>query len=125
MKPLIFVVDDDVFFIKYISTLLCSNSFDNIKSFSDGEKLIANLHHYPDLILLDHDMEGMSGREVLKYLQQNKFDIPVVMVSGREEEELINEVYTLGVRKYFIKDEFLFRNLKDFLNSSLQIASGF
>ncbi len=122
MKPLIFVVDDDVFFIKYISSLLSSNSFDNIKSFSDGENCIQNLSQYPDLILLDHDMVGMSGREVLKYLRNNNFNIPVVMVSGREEDELINEVYKLGAKKYFKKDEFLFKNLKEYLKTNLQMV---
>lgn len=116
MKPLIFVVDDDMFFRNYITSILMMNNFDKVCSFSSGEMCIANLSMYPDIILLDHDMVGMSGTEVLRYLKENNLNIPVIMVSSRDDENLISEVVTLGVRKYIKKDDMLFKNIKEYFH---------
>jgi DNA-binding NarL/FixJ family response regulator len=117
MKPLIFIVDDDVFFRNYISTILTMNSLDNTLCFSSGELCIENLHQKPDLIILDHDMNGMSGTEVLRYLQSQNLKTPVIMVSSRDEDNLISEVINLGVHKFIKKDMLLCQNLKDYFKS--------
>lgn len=57
----------------------------------------------PDLVLLDVRMEEMSGVEVLKILRSNGNDIKVVMVTGVEEEEIINETNSWGIRGYVHK----------------------
>jgi hypothetical protein len=40
------------------------------------------------------------------------------MVSGRDDEELIADVLSLGVHKYFRKDGMLFRNLKEYFKAN-------
>lgn len=57
----------------------------------------------PDLILLDVRMEEMTGIEVLRELRKNNTSAKVVMVSGVEEEETINEAKKLGVIGYIHK----------------------
>lgn len=116
--PLVFIVDDDIFFRNYISSILTMNGFNNIESFSSGERCIANINKLPDVIVLDHDMVGMSGTEVLTYLKNKNNKTPVIMVSGRDDEELIADVLSLGVRKYFKKDGDLFRNLKNYFKEN-------
>jgi DNA-binding NarL/FixJ family response regulator len=118
MKPLIFIVDDDVFFQKYIASVLMVNNYDNIKSFSSGELCIRNLNLSPDIIILDHDMNGMSGTEVMKYLKAHNIKVPVIMVSGREDKELIANVISLGVHKYFKKDGMLVSKLKEYFSKN-------
>jgi DNA-binding NarL/FixJ family response regulator len=118
MKPLIFIVDDDVFFQKYIASVLMVNNYDNIKSFSSGESCIRNLNLSPDIIILDHDMNGMSGTEVMKYLKAHNIKVPVIMVSGREDKELIANVISLGVHKYFKKDGMLVSKLKEYFSKN-------
>jgi len=116
--PLIFVVDDDIFFRNYISSILMMNGFSKIESFSSGELCLENLDRHPDIIVLDHDMVGMSGSDVLRYLKNSKSKTPVIMVSGRDDEELIADVLSLGVHKYFRKDGMLFRNLKEYFKAN-------
>jgi len=60
----------------------------------------------------------MSGSDVLRYLKKTKKNIPVLMVSGREEPELISEMIKLGVHKYLKKDEQLLATLKDYFTSN-------
>jgi FixJ family two-component response regulator len=114
MNPLIFIVDDDLFFRNYITSLLMPINLVNVCQYSSGESCIENLGLKPDIIILDHDMNGMSGTEVLKYLDENKIKIPVIMVSGSDNEAMISEVIQLGVIKFIRKDEMLCKNLKDY-----------
>jgi len=63
--------------------------------------IIANEN--PDLILLDVRMEEMTGIEVLRELRKNNPSVKVIMVSGVEDEETINEANALGVIGYIHK----------------------
>ena len=57
----------------------------------------------PDLILLDVRMEEMTGIEVLRELRKNNPSVKVIMVSGVEDPETINEANALGVIGYIHK----------------------
>jgi two-component system response regulator (stage 0 sporulation protein F) len=57
----------------------------------------------PDLVLLDVRMEEMSGIEVLRQLRKSHPFVKVIMVSGVEEEETVNEAKALGVIGYIHK----------------------
>jgi DNA-binding response OmpR family regulator len=50
---------------------------------TSGEKGLASLRAYrPDVVLLDINMPGMSGLEVLKRIRSIDAGIPVIMVSA-------------------------------------------
>ena len=57
----------------------------------------------PDLALLDITMEEMNGLEVLKKLREKGNDMKVIMVTGLENEQTINEANSWGVRGYIHK----------------------
>ena len=59
-----------------------------------------------DLILLDINMPGMNGFEVIKHLKSDKetCDIPIVVLTGTHiSEEDRKHGLTLGVTKYLTK----------------------
>jgi two-component system response regulator (stage 0 sporulation protein F) len=57
----------------------------------------------PNLVLLDVRMEEMTGIEVLREIRKTNTSVKVIMVSGVEDEETINEARTLGVAHYIHK----------------------
>jgi len=48
-------------------------------------------------------MEGMTGVEVLKQLRSDGNEVKVIMVTGIEDEETVNEVNSWGIRGYIHK----------------------
>ena len=59
----------------------------------------------PDLVLLDIDMPGMSGYEVMQVMNENpRFkDIPIVLVTGKDDLESEIEGFNLGALDYITK----------------------
>ncbi len=78
----------------------------------DGrEGLNKALSERPDLILLDLQMPYMTGVEVLKALAEAQANIPVILMTFHGSEEIVVEVFRLGVKDYvkkpFTVDEML------------------
>ena len=59
----------------------------------------------PDLIYLDVEMPALSGREVLKAIRSDPAlrDIPVVMLTGLDDEEEKQEALRNGAAGYVVK----------------------
>lgn len=56
-----------------------------------------------DLIFLDEHMPGMSGLETLKIIKSFAPDIPVVMITKSEEENIMEEAIGSNIADYLIK----------------------
>jgi AmiR/NasT family two-component response regulator len=56
----------------------------------------------PDLVVLDINMPQMNGIQAAKIIKE-KFQIPVVIVSGYSDETLISDAANAGVFSYLIK----------------------
>lgn len=56
-----------------------------------------------DLILLDENMPGLSGLETLEGIKELAPNVPVVMVTKNEEEDLMNQAVGSKIADYLIK----------------------
>ena len=56
-----------------------------------------------DLILLDENMPGISGLETLKLIKEKAPQVPVVMVTKSEEENIMNQAIGAQIADYLIK----------------------
>lgn len=83
-RPLILVVDDDAPILLLMRNLLREFGFEPVAAGS-GEQAIAEAQkRTPDLILLDRNMPGMTGDEVLRELRSRDglSDVPILILSG-------------------------------------------
>ncbi|MDP8228515.1 MAG: sigma-54 dependent transcriptional regulator [Candidatus Electryoneaceae bacterium] len=84
-KNKILIIDDEVEFCKFASLLLDREGFATRLAL-DGEsglKMIGS--EIPDIVLLDYQMPGINGLEVLKQIRQMDLDIAVVMITGHAD----------------------------------------
>jgi len=110
-NKLIFFVDDDKFMLDLMEyTFKCREGFD-VNSYFSGEECLHNIHLKPDLVVLDYylgkqDSGRISGMDTLKKIREINPDIPVVILSREKNENLINEFFKNGAKKYVIKDHY-------------------
>ena len=98
----ILVVDDDPTFVRLVSALLEREGHEVLRA-NDGESALSAIaQRRPDLIVLDIEMPGMSGFEVLSRLRLNT-RTPVIVVSGREAESERVLALDLGGDDYIVK----------------------
>jgi DNA-binding response OmpR family regulator len=62
----------------------------------------------PDLIILDVSMPPLDGLTFLFLLREKPFgkDIPVIVVSGHDDDQTMRRARDLGVIRYFVKTHF-------------------
>ena len=76
------------------------------------DKLVQSENQKPQLILLDIMMPGLNGFQVLERIRK-RFDIPVVMLTAKQEVTSVRDAIDLGaddyVRKPFRTTELLAR----------------
>lgn len=77
------------------------------------------------LILLDVDLPDLSGFEVLRHLRQNETtrDIPIIMLTGRNEIEAKATALALGANDYICKP-FELDDFRDSVRRCLALSMG-
>lgn len=102
-KPEILHVDDDTDFLD-IFAITYKNWFNTI-SCNNGEEALKLLKEKKiDAILIDYDMPGIDGLELLSKIKTDMPDMPVFLFTGQGNEEVAREAFLLGVSDYFTKD---------------------
>ena len=102
-RPIILVVDDDAPILLLMRNLLREFGFEAVAAGS-GEQAIAEAQkRTPDLILLDRNMPGMSGDEVLRELRSRDTlsAVPILILSGEPIEP--DEIERLGATGAVLK----------------------
>ena len=88
-KPLILVVDSSKLALRYMESILL-DAYD-VALVERGEDALDFLKsEYPDLILMNANVSGMSGLEVLSHLQKEKSsikEIPVILLMSEQDTE--------------------------------------
>jgi DNA-binding NtrC family response regulator len=116
-KSLIFLVDDDILFLK---TLEINFSFDSeyiIKTFASGEQCVKQISQNPDIIILDYylnaiDDNAMNGIETLDRINSVNPLIPVIVLSSEDKVEVAVNCMKHRAFDYIVKSETAFIRLQ-------------
>ena len=85
-KDIVLIVDDDEAVVTMLRKVMKSNDIeaDAAKNGMDALELLGSRHY--DLMLLDVNMQGMDGFEVVQAVRSQNIQIPIIIVSGRKED---------------------------------------
>jgi DNA-binding NarL/FixJ family response regulator len=72
---------------------------------ADGAQAIAMAEElHPDLVLMDIRMEGMDGVEATRRLKQSAPDLPVLVLTGFGEDQILLNAVEAGAQGFLLKD---------------------
>ena len=86
-KKTVLIVEDEKNIVDIIRFNLQREGYNTLEAYDGEAGLAAAEQNNPDLVLLDVMMPKMSGFEVCKALRKNGSNVPVIILTAREEEE--------------------------------------
>ena len=101
----ILIVDDDPI-LREFATVHLAAPLSRIETVSNGEAALDLLSREPfDLVLVDIGMPGMDGFELVQRIRANETlrDLPVVIITGREDIASIDRAYMVGATSFVTK----------------------
>jgi len=121
-KVKLFLVDDDALFLKSLEIEFLESADFNIETYPTGELCIENLSHYPDVIILDYQLNGiietaMNGIDTLDKIKAFNPDIPVVMLSSQDKIDVAINCMHHKAFDYVVKSETAFIRLQKIITT--------
>jgi two-component system, OmpR family, alkaline phosphatase synthesis response regulator PhoP len=99
----ILIVDDDPIGTKFVHFILSEEGYEVAAVDGPRGAMAMIQRQLPDLILLDVNMPQMNGFAFHKHLRENDYDLPVIFVTAKGEQE--DKLYGLraGADDYIVK----------------------
>ncbi len=95
--------DDEIDLLKPHILFLKAKGYE-VTTVSNGRDALDALDHESfNLILLDENMPGLSGLETLTRINQAHPEVPVIMITKSEEENIMNQAIGNQIADYLIK----------------------
>lgn len=99
----ILVVEDNADMRELFCTVLSDSGYNTIPAVDGLEALEIMDREYIDLIVADVMMPGMDGYELTKTLREAKMDLPILMVTAKDQFEDIQNGFRAGTDDYMMK----------------------
>lgn len=96
MKQKLLIIDDDRTILDALEMVLKAEGYDVVSAPSGeaGLKVFSDMSN--DLVLLDWQLPGIQGREVLQKIREQSPHLPVIMMTAYGTSEMRQEVERLG-----------------------------
>lgn len=105
MAETCFIIDDEPIEVMALELML-KESFNDLKVFtSTGGRQALQLvdHHRPDIMIVDIQMPGINGLELIKEMKALYPKVQVLVVSAHDYFEYAQRAIQLGVKNYLVK----------------------
>jgi two-component system OmpR family response regulator len=125
-KIKLFLVDDDVMYLKLLAIEFLEHADFDIETYATGEICIANLSNHPDVIILDYHLDGidksaMNGVETLDRIKTYNPDLPVIMLSSQDKIEVAVDCMLHKASDYVVKSETAFVRLQKTIGTIFRV----
>lgn len=112
VAPILIVDDDDPSRLLIEASLSALRLANPVLMACDGDDAVRQLQPclrneapVPVLVMLDGQMPGRSGLEVLRWMRQQPAlrDVPAIMLTGVSDVDSIHDAYSSGAASYLVK----------------------
>jgi CheY-like chemotaxis protein len=109
----VMVVDDTEVCRDTLARLLRREGYEAVTAGGGNEALHLLKKHLPDLIVLDVEMPGLDGLDLLEMLHDEPqwSGVPVVMLTGCCDTHCVERAGRLGAKRYLLKASFSVREM--------------
>jgi DNA-binding response OmpR family regulator len=94
-QPRLLLIDDEPALAEYLANAARNCGFEPIVTERDGEFRAAFIEHRPEMVALDLGMPGMDGVELTRFLADQDYRGPVLIVSGFDRR-VLESAFRLG-----------------------------
>lgn len=99
----ILVVEDDIKLNKLFCTVLNRNNYRTFTATDGAEALEILDKEYIDLIVSDIMMPNMDGYELTRTLRGAGYDLPILMITAKEDFRDKQKGFNMGIDDYMVK----------------------
>ena len=124
-KIKLFLVDDNVVFLRLLEIEFLNHGDFDIETYTTGEQCVENLPNKPDVIILDYLLDGvvrdvMNGIETLDKIKMYNPDIPVIMLSAQDKIDVAINCMHHAALDYVVKSETSFLRLQKIITNIVE-----
>jgi DNA-binding NarL/FixJ family response regulator len=120
LKPLILIVDDNVSYVERMLSILSEDfdaaSFHTATNYDDAIVLINE--HNPQIAMLDINLPGKSGIDLLNYIKKTNRDCRVMIITNHAFDSYRKKCIELGA-EHFLDKSADFERIAALLNEML------
>ncbi len=105
MKKRILIVDDEGLIVDLVSGILEKAGYQVFKAYDGKSGQVMMEQTRPDLVIADVIMPEMSGIELLELMKNSQVlrNIPVILLTQKDEFDVVNRAFELGVDLFLPK----------------------
>ena len=93
--PRLLLIDDEPSLAEFLASAAAESGFEPVITGRDDQFREAFLQQPPDMVALDLGMPGMDGVELIRFLADQDFRAPVLIVSGFDRR-VLESAFRLG-----------------------------
>ena len=119
----ILIVDDEPAVAEMLRDIFVAEGYAVDGAANGGDALMLVALNRPDAVILDMKLPDTSGAEVLARLREIDESIPVVMLSGSDDEDMARSLLKAGAMDY-IRKPFQFDQLTQAVGLAVKVGRG-
>lgn len=108
---LIFIIDDDLGYGRYVQARLAQNKYTNVHLYDDEKTVLKDMKQSPAILIVDYHLKEMSGLQLIQKAKHIYPDFYSILLSG----EYHNTQNTNGMDERFLKyiDKYIIKGMND------------
>lgn len=103
MSKKILIIDDELEICKMVTQCLFDAGYAASFALNGPEGLAMIKKDPPSMVLLDIGLPGMDGTEVLRLIREQFAILPVVILTGQGDAEMVKKMMRLGASEFLTK----------------------